>query len=184
MILTKIKDTAVRAALGGVSISLFAGMSVLVHDAYVGPFVFMTGIILIIVYQLSLVTRDCPLGCPAASVAVTLTVNVLTAFCMGLLFRGHLPYEVTMKADLFQSVLAGVIIGMVSLVNRDRTIYTIPLTVLLMYAFVWCRLPHCVVYGFYMPICGGSWVSLAYAIAGNLIGGWMVHKFDEYNRRR
>ena len=169
-------------AFGGVCIALFAGVSAMVGHQYLSPLIFSIGILLIIHFGLSLITRDCPLGLPAGSVAVTLAVNIAAACLLGLCFTGKINGEVCMKADLFGSVLTGLIIGFVALVNRDRGLYTLPLTLLLMYAFVYLKLPHCVVYGFYLPLCGTGLglklICLAYAIAGNVIGGILIHIFD------
>lgn len=178
------KRYIIHSILGGISISIFAGLSVLAHNEYVAPFVFMLGIIIIINYGLSLITRDCPLGHPWKDLALTLAFNLSAAFVVGLLFRAEIPYEVTMRPDLLKSVLTGVIIGIVALVNRDKTEYTVLLTVLLMYAFVYCKLPHCVVYAFYLPICkaaaGAKLISMGCAVAGNVAGGLLVNWFDIY----
>lgn len=175
------RNNIILSVFGGACIALFAGVSAMVGHQYLSPLIFSVGILLIIHFGLSLITRDCPLGLPARSVTVTLAVNIAAAFLVGLAFAGKTG-EVCMKADVFESILTGLIIGFVALVNRDRGLYTLPLTLLLMYAFVYLKLPHCVVYGFYLPLCdaglGLKLICLAYAIAGNVIGGILIHIFD------
>jgi formate/nitrite transporter FocA (FNT family) len=174
------RNNIILSVFGGACIALFAGVSALVGHQYLSPLIFSIGIILIIHFGLSLITRDCPLGYPANSVVTTLIFNVAAACMVGCAFIGRI--EVSMKSDLFESILTGLIIGFVALCNRYKGIYTLPLTLMLMYAFVYLKLPHCVVYGFYFPLCkaavGTKFVCLAYAVAGNIIGGLLIHWFD------
>ena len=171
----------ISSILAGILISTFAGVSNIVNEPHIGPLVFMIGIMLIMVNQLNLITKDCPTGSFGVSLFVVLFFNIVGAAFTGLFFSGHMPQPVVMKIDLFQSVLTGIIIGFVAWVNRKPNRYTIYLTIALMYAFVYCKLPHCVVYGFYFPNstlpidyrCYG----LSYAIIGNIIGGIMVYLF-------
>lgn len=66
------KRSVILPAFGGVCIALFAGVSAMLDHQYLSPLIFSVGILLIIHFGLSLITRDCPLGLPAGSVAVTL----------------------------------------------------------------------------------------------------------------
>lgn len=169
---------AARAAIGALAITFGTVLANAVNHVYLSPLLFSLGIVLVIVLNLDLVTRAVPSGVPYGECAVILVFNLLVAALAGLLLRTCGTFPPSIKPSFFPAVATGIIIGLVSLVNIKQTSYTVPATLMLMFSFVYLKLPHCVVCAFYY---GASPVNalrnlpgLLSVVAGNLIGGLII----------
>jgi len=168
-----INKTAVRvgleAILGGLAICLGTIASRYCPYPILSPLLFALGIFAVMAFDLKLITRHVPTSPKLRffeTVAV-LAINLLVAELAGVFS----PYTVSPPEHLFAlSIAGGVVIGLVSLNNLYKSPYQLALATMLMYMFVMCGLPHCVVYAFYNV----DFPTLLIVIAGNLLGGLVL----------
>lgn len=162
-----------KSILGALAICLGTYLSGTVNNQYISPLIFSVGILLVISLNLDLTTRTIPTEMKWDKALIVLSANLITSVLIGLLFQGYkIPPINTRFRD---AIIAGLVIGLVSLVNGKQSLkYKTVVTLMLMYAFVWLKLPHCVVYAFYMGVDIEYWEFLPRVIAGNVIGGVLI----------
>lgn len=168
-----LNKTALRigleATLGGLAICLGTIASRYCPYPILSPLLFALGIFAVMAFDLKLITRHVPTSPKLRfweTVAV-LTINLLVAGLAGLFS----PYTVSPPDHLFlMSIAGGIVIGLVSLNNLYKSPYQLALATMLMYEFVMCGLPHCVVYSFYNV----DFPTLLIVTAGNLLGGLVL----------
>lgn len=179
-------DMIERNILGGACIVFSTVVARFVDHQYLSPALFAMGIVLVIVLDLGLVTRAVPSGEDVAHCVSALAVNILTAWVLGLMYLGVPEFAVEFghPSEYFlPAVATGIIIGLVSVVNKHKSEYTVPMTFMLMWTFVYLGLPHCVVYAVYLAAncmvdSTGAMVLLS-VIAGNIAGGLIVRSADK-----
>lgn len=165
-----------KSVLGALCICLGAYFSLLINNPIISPIVFMVGILLIIYFDLNLITREIPLNTKNTpesiqNTCVVLLLNVFTAFFVGL----FLPKQaLNLNPSFMNSILGGIVIGLVSLVAKYKKTYKEIIIIILMFCFVYLKLPHCVVYAFYSGIDFHNAIYLLPVISGNIIGGLLI----------
>ena len=163
---------AILAILGGASICLGTYASRSCEFPILAPLLFAIGILVVLVFDLGLITRFTPThtfsSSNLAKLLIILIFNLITANLLGPLSS----FSATPPDNLFWwSVLGGVVIGLVSLNHKISTPYKLVVALLLMYIFVDLGLPHCVVYAFL----GVDFPTLMVVVAGNLVGGMALN---------
>lgn len=169
---TTLIPTSALAMAGGAAICLGTYASRACEYPILAPLLFAIGILIVMVFDLGLITRFVPTHTYTASnlaqLVVILVVNLITANLLGSLS----DFSATPPNNLFWwSVLGGIVIGLVSLNHKIRTSYQVAVALLLMYIFVMLGLPHCVVYAFL----GADFPTLMIVVAGNLFGGVLLN---------
>lgn len=164
--------TTILAIAGGAAICLGTYASRICEFPILAPLLFAVGILLVMVFDLGLITRFNPTHTYTsqnlAKLLVILVVNLITANLLGNLTT----LTATPPDNLFWlSVLGGIVIGLVSLNHKIATPYKVAVALMLMYIFVDLGLPHCVVYAFL----GVDFPTLMVVVAGNLVGGMALN---------
>lgn len=164
--------TTILAIAGGAAICLGTYASRICEFPILAPLLFAVGILLVMVFDLGLITRFNPTHTYTsqnlAKLLVILVVNLITANLLGNLTT----ITATPPDNLFWfSVLGGIVIGLVSLNHKIATPYKVAVALMLMYIFVDLGLPHCVVYAFL----GVDFPTLMVVVAGNLVGGMALN---------
>ena len=161
---------AFKAVAGGACICLGTYAMRMCPYPEIAPLLFAVGILMVMAFDFHLITRFVPthrfFGVPANFWVgfIVLAANLITAYLVGLL----VDFSPTPPDNLFwQSVLGGMVIGLVSVNNIFPSQYKVLIAALLMYAFIILGLPHCVVYAFY----NADFPTLLIVVAGNLVGG-------------
>ena len=149
-----------------------------INHPILSPIVFSVGILLVISLDLGLITRSVPSGKPFRSCVSTCCINLVVSFLMGLLLSNSGTYPPQLTGTLGGGIATGIVIGLVSVVNKLKSDYKTIITMILMFTFVYLKLPHCVVYAFYFgaleTLTWNSALSLLLVTIGNLIGGSIV----------
>lgn len=167
----------IRNILGALSIVFATVLSNNINHEILSPLAFSLGIIFVIVFDLGLITRAIPSGESFSICLVTLGINSVIATCMGFFLYsfGNFP---TTFGGFWSAVATGIVIGFVSLMNKENNKYTVFTTIMLMFSFVYLRLPHCVVCAFYLGtnrnITYNDVFSLFYVVIGNILGGLII----------
>lgn len=164
--------TTILAIAGGAAICLGTYASRICEFPILAPLLFAVGILLVMVFDLGLITRFNPTHTYTsqnlAKLLVILVVNLITANLLGNLTT----LTATPPDNLFwYSVLGGIVIGLVSLNHKIATPYKVAVALMLMYIFVDLGLPHCVVYAFL----GVDFPTLMVVVVGNLVGGMALN---------
>lgn len=167
-----------KSIIGAVCIVIGTILSNNINHPILSPIVFSVGILLVIDLDLGLITRSVPSGDSSSKCCYTAMINIVVALLLGLLLGDVGNYPTVLNVSFGGAVATGVIIGLVSVANKYSGRYTILITMILMFSFVYLRLPHCVVYAFYlgalpMITWEGIW-SVLVTIAGNVGGGLLV----------
>ena len=173
------KSLIYKSVLGALSIALGTILSNNVDHEYLSPICFSVGILIVIAFDLGLITRAVPSGKSTEECFIVGLANLVTAALAGFLLAdmGDFPQEIT--CSLTGAVATGIIIGLVSISNKVKSRYSVLITMILMFSFVYLKLPHCVVYAFY---CGAAralygtsnWLNMCSVVAGNVVGGLIV----------
>ena len=167
-----------RNILGGGCIVLGTMLSNAINHPILSPIAFSVGILLVITLDLGLITRSVPSGRPVKECFGTLCINLLVAFVLGVLLSRTGNYPQTLGGTFGGGVATGIIIGMASIANKYQSKYTIIITMILMFSFVYLGLPHCVVYAFYIGalthITTAECLTLLFVTLGNIVGGAIV----------
>lgn len=179
-------DLIDRNILGALCIVFATAVSRFAGHEYLSPLLFSMGILLVIIFDLGLVTRSVPSGDDLTHCICACCVNLVTAGVLGTMYTGANQFAMTFAPPweyLLPAVGTGIIIGLVSLVNKHHSEYTVLMTMMLMFSFVYLKLPHCVVYAVYVAAnrhtsTGGA-SALAVVTLGNIIGGLIV-RFSGY----
>ena len=149
-----------------------------INHPILSPIVFTVGILLVVDLNLGLITRSIPSGMSVKDCAKTFGMNLIVAFVLGLLLSGSGTYPQQLTGTFGGGIATGIVIGFVSIVNKCKSEYRSIITMILMFAFVYLKLPHCVVYAFYFGALDTmTWVSaesLVFVTVGNIIGGLIV----------
>lgn len=160
--------TTILAIAGGAAICLGTYASKMCEFPILAPLLFAVGILLVMVFDLGLITRFTPThtfsSANLAKLLIILIVNLLTANLLGSMV--DLPIATPNNLFLW-SIVGGVVIGLVSINHKLATPYKVVVALLLMYIFVDLGMPHCVVYAFL----GVDFPTLMVVVAGNLLGG-------------
>ena len=168
----------IRSIFGTFCIVLGTILSNNTDHSILSPIVFSVGILLVISLNLGLITRSIPSGNSIQSCCITCLTNITIAIILGLLLSGSGNYPNQLNATISGGIATGIIIGLVSVVNIRKSDYTILITMILMFSFVYLKLPHCVVYAFYFgalpQITLVEFITLMKVICGNIIGGLIV----------
>ena len=133
-----------------------------------------------ITLDLGLITRSVPSGKPVKECVGVLLANLLVAFVLGVLlgYPGICPQ--TLNGTFYGAIGTGIIIGLASIANIYQSKYTIIITMILMFSFVYLGLPHCVVYAFYLGalphITSVDFMTLLSVIGGNIVGGMIIRQ--------
>ena len=177
------------AILGGLSIVFGTVLSNNMNHPILSPLMFSLGIIFVIVLNLGLITRSVPSGGSVGECVIIALYNLFTAFLCGIFLGGFGNFPTTVEPNFWGAVGTGIIIGLVSLVNREETPYKVPVTIMLMFSFVYLKLPHCVVSAFY----AGNILSttkdlsalwgLFMVLIGNVAGGCVVRFADLWRKK-
>lgn len=172
-------NTVIKSVIGSLSICLGTYFSLVVDDDIISPIVFSSGILLVIYFNLNLITKDIPTaiantedGSKKYTIVPILIFNLLTAFIVGKIMS--YDFELYTNATINNSILGGAVIGIVSLIAMENYDYKELLIMLLMFCFVYLKLPHCVVYAFYGGLEVQILKSLPIVVLGNIIGGSIV----------
>lgn len=169
-----------KSILGGAAISLGTLLSVKVGHPYLSPLIFSVGILLVIGFQLELITKTIPVEMKLYKSLQVLGINLLTAFICGTLVHGYtVP---TVNTSFKASILGGIIIAVVSLVNVKKIHNRTIITLILMFSFVWLKLPHMVVYAFNTGVSFEYWEFLPRVILGNVVGGVFVGAIFKFGK--
>ena len=164
--------------LGGGCIVLGTILANTINHPILSPIAFSVGILLVIVLDLGLITRSVPSGKPFKECVGTLAINILVAFVLGVLLCNTGNYPHTLDGTFLGGIATGIIIGLISIANIHQSKYTVLITMILMFSFVYLKLPHCVVYAFYVGalshITATDFMTLVTVICGNIIGGMIV----------
>lgn len=173
------KSLICKSVLGALSIVLGTILSNNVDHEYLSPVCFSVGILIVIAFDLGLITRAIPGGQSTEECFIIGIVNLVTAALAGIVLAdmGEFPQEITYS--LTGAIATGIIIGLVSISNKVKSRYSVLITMILMFTFVYLKLPHCVVYAFY---CGAArtlygasnWFNMCGVVAGNVVGGLIV----------
>ena len=168
----------IKNILGACTIVLGTILSNNINHPILSPIVFSVGILLVISLDLGLITRSVPSGKSVSDCAITCLVNVIVSFLLGLLLSASGAYPQQLNGTFGSAIATGIVIGFVSVVNKHKSEYTTLITMILMFSFVYLKLPHCVVYAFYLgaldTITLESCLSLLIVTFGNVIGGAIV----------
>lgn len=165
-------STTTLAIAGGVAICFGTYASQRCEFPILAPLLFAIGILLVVVFDLGLITRFVPThtftSANIAKLVLILVANLLTAYILGL----FTSLSITPPDHLFVwSIIGGIVMGLVSLNHLLTTQYRVVIALLLMYIFVSLKLPHCVVYAFL----GADFPTLITVVAGNLLGGMALN---------
>lgn len=173
---------AYTSVLGALAIVFGTILSNNVNHAYISPICFSVGILIVISFDLGLITRAVPGGQLTEECFIIGFVNLVTAALAGFILSdmGNFPQD--LACSLSGAVATGIIIGLVSISNKVSSRYSVLITMILMFSFVYLKLPHCVVYAFY---CGAArvvygssnWFNLCVVTIGNIVGGMIIRFF-------
>ncbi len=169
----------VTSAIGALSIVFGTVLSNNMNHQYLSPLMFSLGIILVIIFDLGLITRAIPSGASVFQCIVTAGVNFIVAYLVGWLLHscGNFPQEIPI--DIVGAIATGIVIGLVSAVNKHKSEYTVVVTIMLMFSFVYLHIPHCVVCAFYLgakttAATPADLVGLLTVVFGNVLGGLII----------
>ena len=171
----------ISGILGGLCIVFGTVLANNLNHVYLSPLMFGLGIIFTVVLGLDLITRAVPIGIPARDCVTIGLFNFVSAFIAGLLLKNFGAFPKEISPDFWGAIGTGIIIGLVSVVNKKSGPYTVVVTLMLMFSFVYLKLPHCVVTAFYLGTIlgvGAFWSSLwsfVVIVVGNIIGGLIVN---------
>lgn len=164
--------------LGGGCIVLGTILANAINHPILSPIAFSVGILLVITLDLGLITRSVPSGKSFNECVETLFFNLLIAFLFGILLDWTGDYPQMLNGTFYGAIATGIIIGLASIANIHQSKYTIIITMILMFSFVYLGLPHCVVYAFYIGalphLTFAECFSLLTVICGNVVGGMIV----------
>lgn len=167
-----------RSFFGASCIVLSTVLSNNINHEILSPIVFSVGILLVVGFNLGLITRSVPGGDSFTDCFITLATNIMTAMCFGLLLRNTGTYPETLEASIGGAIVTGIVIGLVSVSNKFNSRYAEWITMILMFSFVYLHLPHCMVYAFYfgtLPMITMQELgTLALVTVGNILGGLIV----------
>lgn len=173
-------STFLLSLLGGLSIAFGIVLANNMNHEYLSPLMFSLGIVFTIIMGLELITRAVPIGKNWNDCVLIGAGNFVAAILAGFFLRGFGHFPDTIPVNIWGAIGTGVIIGLVSVANKKKGPYTVPVTFMLMFSFVYLKLPHCVVSAFYL---GGlrlvgikEWLGFLSVLAGNIIGGLIVHR--------
>lgn len=168
----------IKNIFGAACVVLGTILSNNVNHSILSPIIFSVGILLVIALDLGLITRSVPSGKPVKDCITTCGVNLIVSYLMGLLLSTSGTYPQQLTGTLLGGISTGIVIGLVSVVNKRNSEYKTIITMILMFTFVYLKLPHCVVYAFYFgaldTITWVSALSLLLVTIGNIIGGSIV----------
>ncbi|MBQ8935500.1 MAG: hypothetical protein IJ049_03765 [Oscillospiraceae bacterium] len=167
------------SAIGALSIVFGTVLSNNINHQYLSPLMFSLGIILVIIFDLGLITRAVPSGASAPQCGVTAGVNFLAAYAAGWLLHSCGSFPDAIPVDFVGAIATGIVIGLVSAVNRHKSEYTVVVTIMLMFSFVYLHIPHCVVCAFYLgakmtAVTLTDVLGLVTVIIGNILGGLVI----------
>lgn len=175
-----------KSILGGFAISLGVILSNLIDNEFISPLIFSVGILLCMDLKMHLITRAIPLKPYIPTCGNILLFNLLSAMACGLVVKFTFMHTVPrLNPDFIGAILTGIIIGIIAVINKKNMngTYKIIITMLLMFAFVYLKLPHCVVYAFWFGCMECSFINLLIAVAGNIVGGLIIFLIC-YTKRR
>jgi formate/nitrite transporter FocA (FNT family) len=178
-----------KSILGAGCIVLGTILSNNVNHPILSPIVFSVGILLVISLDLGLITRSVPSGKSLKDCLVTYSVNLFVACVLGLMLNDTGVYPQQLTGTFGGAIGTGIVIGLVSIVNKRNANYKVIITMVLMFTFVYLKLPHCVVYAFYFgaleTVTWASALSLILVTLGNVVGGlivrYSIEKLDKLN---
>lgn len=168
-----------KSILGAVSICLGTYFSLTIDNEFLKPIVFTIGILLVIYFDLNLITREIPLKSTPqimskripCNALIILTINLLTAYVIGAAANLQIAVK---QPDFMNSVLAGIVIGLVSIIAKEGKSYKEIMILILMFCFVYLKLPHCVVWAFYGGLDPFYLPYICPIVAGNIVGGLII----------
>ncbi|MBS5433087.1 MAG: hypothetical protein KHY12_04900 [Firmicutes bacterium] len=167
-----------RSVIGALSIVFGTILANNINHTYLSPLTFSLGIIFVIILNLGLITRSVPSGEGFKNCGIILIVNIAVAIIAGLSLRSCGSFPTIIKPALVPAIGTGIIIGLVSVANIKKTNYTVPVTFMLMFSFVYLKIPHCVVCAFYYGASPQNAIEnmpgLLVVIVGNIIGGLII----------
>ena len=176
--------------LGGLSIVFGIILANNMNHTYLSPLMFSLGIVFTIIMRLELITRAVPLGRKVGEACIIGAGNFIGALLAGAALWWTGKYPPSISINIWGAIATGIIIGLVSVANTEGTAYTVPVTFMLMFSFVYLKLPHCVVSAFYVgnSVVGGYLANtlpgFLVVLVGNVIGGlivwatyWLANKF-------
>lgn len=175
--------TEILSIIGGLSIVFGIILANNINHVYLSPLMFSLGIIFTIILGLDLITKAIPTCRSWRDCVIIGYYNLLTAFAAGVFLRwtGNFPQIISLSWETFAGAIGtGIIIGLVGLSNKEKTSYTVPVTFMLMFSFVYLKLPHCVVSAFYLGAISGagaffpSLLGFSAVLLGNIIGGLII----------
>lgn len=167
------------SAIGALSIVFGTVLSNNINHQYLSPLMFSLGIILVVVFDLGLITRAVPSGASAPQCGMTAGVNFLVAYAAGWLLRSCGTFLDAIPVDFVGAIATGIVIGLVSAVNKHKSEYTVAVTIMLMFSFVYLHIPHCVVCAFYLgaktaAVTLTDVLGLVTVMIGNILGGLVI----------
>lgn len=172
-------STFLLSLLGGLSIAFGIVLANNMNHVYLSPLMFSLGIVFTIIMGLELITRAVPIGKNWKDCVIIGAGNFVAAMLAGFFLKGFGHFPDTIPVNIWGAIGTGIIIGLVSVANKKKGPYTVPVTFMLMFSFVYLKLPHCVVSAFYL---GGlrlvgvkEWLGFLSVLAGNIIGGLIVY---------
>lgn len=167
-----------KSFLGACCIVLGTMLSNNINHPILSPIVFSVGILLVISLDLGLITRSVPSGKSLKDCMIAYGVNLIVSVILGLMLNDYGTYPQQLTGTFIGGIATGIVIGLVSIVNKHNTEYKTIITMILMFAFVYLKLPHCVVYAFYFGtldnVTWASALSLLFVTLGNIVGGLLV----------
>lgn len=192
--------TYLDGVFGGLSISFASIISNMTNHEYLSPFIFSIGILLCIRFSFNLITKSVPLLENWFRCVLIFLINMMTSMICGLIFKFNnvIVTPIIFKPTFFGAFMTGVIIGLVAYINipeyykvinvgsekemdlrsipcyGDGRHYNVIMTLILMFAFVYLKFPHCVVLSTWFGAGYCDLYDLFLTVVGNVCGGLFV----------